>query len=352
MDLSAFPARVVLRWELSVRAALAVSVPLLVGYWRGGGTSGLLAAIVSANIAIAYLGPDLGIFRWSVFAAVGTPIAILIGVSVTGPPHIGSAVYMLLLFTGFGAMMMAGLTSQLAFNPIAITGLISTTLLQGPVTATMVVHVVLGAVWSLALIAVLPRWRGWPRIPVPAGALAPNTALLRRMLRHPRRRDWAFPLLLGVLAVAVVVLAATIGGSSRPYWATIALIAVLGPNRQQTVAEGSHYMAAAFIGVAAALALLALPLPTVVAIVLVVAIGALGALVLLLRPLLAKASITFLVVSLVSLLAGLDSSLVGGERFMATALGVAVGVLAAGAGEFLASRIEDESTSVEGSPTT
>ena len=339
MNFDSLPVRLVFRWELAVRAVLALLAPLIVGYLLGDVKAGLLAAIVAANVSIAYLGPDLGFFRWAVVAAVGSAAAAVLGVFISGTIWL-EVPFLLVLFAALGAMMLGGLTSQLAFSPVAILGLFVVTLFGGPVTVATVVAILAGAAWSLVLVAVLPRWRGWPRIPVDRNTLAPNAVILRRLFTHPSLRDWAFPLLLGVLVVAAVTLAATIGGSSRSYWAAIALIAVLGPSRQETLVEASRFMAAAFIGIGGALVFLYLPLPTAVTLGISILVGALGALVVLARPMLSKAAIAFLVVTMVTLLTEPDAVSIGGERFMLTAIGVTIGILAAALAEYLAASIE------------
>ncbi|MCH9817130.1 MAG: hypothetical protein K0U64_11890 [Actinomycetia bacterium] len=195
MNFDSLPMRLVLRWELAVRAVLALLAPLIAGYLLGDIKAGLLAAIVAANVSIGYLGPDLGFFRWAVVAAVGSATASVLGVFISWMIWL-EVPFLLALFTVLGAMMLGGLTSQLAFSPVAITGLLAVSLVGGPVTATTILAIVAGAAWSLVLVAVLPRWRGWPRIPVDRNTLAPNAAILRRLFRRPSWRDWAFPLLL------------------------------------------------------------------------------------------------------------------------------------------------------------
>ena len=340
MDLSVLPVRQLLRWDLTARVLVALLLPLLLGYLRTGTLSGLLPALVAAAVSMSYLGPDLGIFRWSVFAAVGTTITALVGTALATGDLWGRLLFIFLLMTALGSMLLAGITTQVAFGPIAIIGLITTVLLEIPVTWELVYQVVGGAALGLALIATVPHWSAWPRIPLPPGALQPDTDLLRRMWTRPSLHDWAFPVLLGVLAVAVLVIASVLGQGDRPYWAVLALITVLGPQRQRTLEEGWRTLVAALIGVAAALVLLLLPLTVLAVVLIAFAIGALGALVLLSHSLLSKAALTVMLVVLISLLASDDALAVGQERFIETAIGVAAAILAAGLAEYLSVRME------------
>ena len=73
------PARQVLRWDLAARLILALIVPLVVGALVSGGTAGLLSALGAAMVSISCLGGDMGIIRWSVFSAIGTIVAGVIG---------------------------------------------------------------------------------------------------------------------------------------------------------------------------------------------------------------------------------------------------------------------------------
>ena len=111
--------------------------------------------------------------------------------------------------------------------------------------------------------------------------------------------------------------------------------------------EASRFMAAAFIGIGGALVLLYLPLPIVVTLGITIVIGALGALVVLARPTLSKACIALLVVTMVTLVAQPDALSIGGERFMSTAIGVTIGILAAALAEYLAASIEQRGLEAE-----
>ncbi len=337
-----FPTRLLLRWELGVRVLVALAVPLLVSSLFGGILSGLLTAVVAAAVSTSYAGPDAGSLKWSTFSAFGSVVAAIGGIYFGSSASPVQLVLVFALYTVFGAMLLAGLTTQLAFTPVATLGLVTIVLSSGVLTWQTVLQIVLGAAWGLLLIVVLPRWSGWPRLPLPPGALDPDTRLLRRMVRRPRLTDWGFPLLLGALAAAVLLVAALLDDNSRPYWAVLGLVAVLGPARRQTVDAGGQVVAATVVGVLIGILLLQAPLPGEALAAVCMFCGAGGVLVLLTNPVVSRVLLTVLIVGMVALLTGADPGDVGGQRLIETVVGAAAGLLAAGAAEYLAIRLEEE----------
>jgi hypothetical protein len=342
MDLSVFPRREVLRWELFVRTILALSVPLLIGYALNGDLSGILAALIAGLASISYLGPDAGLFGWAVFAAVGTAASALLGFLVSGASGPVQLIVVFALFTGLGAAMLAGLLSQLAFTPLAMIGLLIIVLAEGSLTVEIAAQVCAGAGWALLLIAVLPRWSGWPRLPLPIEALRPDLALLRRMIRRPRWAEWGFPLLLGALATAVLVAADILNDGTRPYWAVLGLIGALGPVAANTRRASWQTVVGTVVGVVGALLLLALPLSQGQALAISSALGFLGVLVLLSHGVLSKAALTVLVLVMIAILTGDDPADVAGLRLIDYLIGAAVAMAAAGVAEYLAQRLEED----------
>lgn len=341
MDLSALPVKLVMRWELASRLLASLVVPLLVGFLLNGDASGMLPAVIAALVSTSYLGPDVGIFRWAVFSTVGVTVATIIGAALAGTGVWSlQLLFVFLVFTALGTMLLAGITTQAAFLPIATVGIIMTVLYSSPVTMGLVISTILGASWGLLLIATMPRWSGWPRLPLPPGGLKPDTDLLKRLWTSPSWRDWSFPLLLGALAALVLVIADLLGQGERPYWAVLALVTILGPQRQKTLDDGLQTLIAALIGVTVGIGLLRLPLPLPTVLAIGVALGALGALVIISHPLWSKTLMSVLIVVIFTVVAGDDPSDIGHERFIEIAIGATTAILAAGLAEYLALRME------------
>lgn len=342
MDLTPFPRRQVLRWELFVRVILALLIPLLIGVIANGDLVGLLAGVIAALIAISYLGPDAGLFGWSVLAAAGTALAAMGGLLIGAAHPALQLAVIFALFTALGAAMLAGLISQLAVTPVAFIGLITIVLGDGNLTPGAALLICGGAVWSLFLIAVLPRWSGWPRLPLPSQALQPDVQLLRRMVRRPQLRLWGFPLLLGALATGVLLLAWIFDDGARPYWAVLGLVGALGPVATKTRRDGWQTVGGTVLGVFAALFLFELPLADGAALTIGLLLGFLGVLVMLTHGLWSKALLTVLVVVLIAVLTSDAPGAVAGLRLVDYLLGATAALLAAGLAEYLAQRLEED----------
>jgi hypothetical protein len=342
MDLSAFPMSVLLRWELLARASLALFVPLGVGFAVSGDLSGIVAALVAAMVSLSCLGPDVRSLPWSGLAAVGTAAATLIGIAMGGA-NLGLQFLLVFgLFALLGVAMLAGMISQLAVTPIAFLGMIAMVLAGGQLSVAVTVQVCAGAAWAFVLIVVLPRWSRWPRLPVPAAALLPDTELIWGMVTRPSIRRWGFPLLLGVLASAVLYGASILNDGSRPYWAVLGLIGALGPAASKTREAGWQTVVGTALGVVVALLLFQLPFADGALLVVSLALGLVGVLVLLTNGLLSKALLTVLVIVLVAILTGDDPGDVAGLRLLDYVIGAGIAMLAAGLAEYLAHRLEED----------
>ncbi|MEZ5117843.1 MAG: hypothetical protein R2737_16400 [Candidatus Nanopelagicales bacterium] len=203
MDLSALPLVAVLRWDLAVRALLAVLLPALIGLavpWLT--HAAVLAAVVAALVSLSSLGPDLGQPRWTALAVVATPVAVTLGAWLA-PTAGGGVLLVLLLFVVQGALTQAGLVGQLAWFPVSSAGLVAAALSPGRASLLAVAAAAAaGAAWAGLLVLLVPRVVRVPRLALPEGALAVDTPRLRRMVMRPHWRDWTFPLLLGGLSRA------------------------------------------------------------------------------------------------------------------------------------------------------
>jgi uncharacterized membrane protein YccC len=342
MDLSAFPRRVLLRWELVLRVALALLVPLGVGFALNGDLSWVLASLVAALVSLSCLGPDVRSMTWSAIAAVGSVATMVLGLLLSDQPLPLQFLLIFLLFAGLGAGMLAGLISQLAFTPIAFLGMIAMVLAGDDVDGAVILLVAGGAAWALLLIAVVPLWQGWPRLPIPAEKLRPDTDLLHRMVTAPRWQQWGFPVLLGALAALVLYAADFLNDGTRPYWAVLGLVGALGPTASKTRDDSKQTVIGTAIGVVSALLLFQLPLADGALLLAAVGLGLIGVLITLTNGMLSKAMTTVLVIVLIAVLTGDDPGDVAGLRLVDYLVGAAIAMLAAGLAEFLAQRLEED----------
>ncbi len=343
MDLSQLPRRALLRWDPALRVTLAIGVPLVVGAARTGTSAGFLPAVVAVLVTLSNLGPDMGDQRrWSVFAAVLTPVGAIGGVlaaQASLPLRLG---YVFVLYAILGVFLLAGLLTQLAMAPVAAAGLYATVLAaDAQLTWSGVLIILVAAAWGYLLIpavAVIP----FPRLPLPDGALAPRTTILRRMFTRPTWHDWGYPLLLGALSALVLLAAAAMTDNASSYWAVTALVSVLAPAAAHTRDVGWQTVLASVGGVLLIFLLADLGWPDAVLMTISLVLGSLGVLVLLTHGTASKLLTTQLIVILVALAAGTDPADLAGLRLWHYALGIAVALVCAGAAEFLAQRLEED----------
>jgi hypothetical protein len=344
MDLSAFPTRELLRWTLAVRVGLAVLVPIAWQYWRTGEVVGaaMVAALVAALVSLASLGPEMTDPRWIAVAGIGTPVAVLMGV-VLGPSPTGGVLWVFLLYVCHGAMVQAGLVSQMAWFPVSTAGLCASVLSTGAVPAGQyVVPAVLGSAWSVLLIIVVPSVIRAPRLRLPAGALHVDSELLRRMVRAPSLRDWLYPALLGGLATLVLVVADAATGGFRPFWAVFALSGVLAPTAAATRRSSWETVASTTAGVMLAGVLLWSGLPALVLLSLTLLLALVGAALMLRNGVASKLLLTPLPVMIAAASLGPDKGLALGMRLAEYLLGAGVGFAAGFAAEWLSKRLEKD----------
>lgn len=341
MDLSVLPTRQLLRWDLAVRVALAVLVPLGVQVWRTGGVegAGMAAALIGALVSFACLGPELARARWIAVAAIGTPVAAL-GGTVLGTSATGGVVWVFLIYVAQGALTQAGLVSQLAWFPVATAGLAAAVLATGETpTAEVALAAFAGSAWAVVLIAVVPAVVRAPRLPIPPAALAVDTAQLRRMVTRPTPRDWAFPLLLGALATGLLLVVDELTGGFKPYWAVFALVGVLAPTAAATRRSTWEVVGSTLIGILLAGGLLASGLAPGLILGVTVLLGLVGAVLMLRNGLVSKVLLTPLPALLAAASLGLNGGLALGMRLLEYLLGAGVGLIAALAGEWLSTRL-------------
>jgi hypothetical protein len=344
VDLSALPTRALLRWELAVRLLLAVAVPVAVEQWRTGSVTGtsIAAALVAALVALACLGPEARRVPWLAMAAVGTPLAVLAG-ALVGPSRTGGTLLVFVLYLMLGAMTRAGLVSQLAWSPVATAGLLASVLVTDSADIpALAAAVVMGAAWSVLLIVVVPLVVRAPRLPVPPEALDVDTDMLRRMVRHPAGADWVYPLLLGGLAAAMLVVVDVLTGGFKPYWAVFALVGVLSPTTAATRKSSVQTVGSTLAGILLAAALLSLGLSELTIAVVAMVLGLVGALLLLRSGTFSKVLMTPLPVIMAAAALGPEGSLALSLRLVEYLLGAGVGFAAAVGGEWLSRRLSKD----------
>lgn len=342
MDLSTLPTRLLLRWDLAIRIGLSVLVPVGVQLWRTGSVTGptIVAALVAVLVSMSSLGPEASRPQWIAVAAVGTPVAIVVG-TVAGPSAAGGAVWVFLLYLAQGALTEAGLVSQLAWYPVATAGMAASVLSTG-VTAPGEIAVIAmaGSLWSVLLMVVVPRLVRAPRVPVPAVALTVDMARLRRMARHPALSDWVYPLMLGSLASALLLVVDALTGGFRPYWAVFALVGVLAPTSAAARRSTWETVGSTLAGILLAAWLMSLGLSTPVLFTVTMGLALVGAVLLLRNGLVSKLLLTPLAVIMAAASLGPESGLALSMRLAEYLLGAGVGFMAAFGGEWLTQHLE------------
>ena len=332
VDLSAFPTRALLRWDLAVRLFLSLAIPLGVGVALGDvGQVSIAATMAAALVSFGTLGPDMSSRPWQAVTALGVPLAIVLGVASSRLAS-GGVVMVFLLFTAFGAFARAGFVAQLSWFPVATAGMLAA-LLIGPEASLgqVAVGAALGAVLAVVLSIVVPLLLRPPTLTLPAQALQVDTDRLRRMVRHPSWHDWAFPLVLGVVSAALLVVFDVLTGGFKPYWAVLAFVSVLAPTAAETRRSAWETITSTVAGVALAALVLALDLRPSATAVTIAVLGTVGALLLLRQGFASKALITPLPVVLATATPGTDAAFALpvrlGEYVVGAALGVVVVVL-------------------------
>ncbi len=352
VDLSAFPTRQLLRWNLVVRMGLAVIAPLAVQYVLTGNLTGtgVIAALVAGFVSFGDLGPDVDQPRWTAVTVVATPMAVVAG-AVLGPSPTGGLLIVFLLYLVHGALTEAGLVSQVAWFPVSALGLIAAVLSTG--TGDVVdtaLAAAAGSAWAAILLVVTPRFLHDSRLPIPPAALKVDTDRLRRMVRSPAWVDWHYPLLLGALATVVLVVADAVTGGFRPYWAVFALVGVLGPSPAAARQSGWETVASTLAGIALAAVMLSVGLDTTSVMVVAVLLLLIGTVLLLRHMILAKILMTPLPVILAAAALGANGSLALGLRLVEYVFGAGIGLVAAIGGGWLAARLSTEQADSDSQP--
>ncbi len=352
VDLSAFPTRQLLRWNLVVRLGLAVIAPLTVQYVLTGNLTGtfVIAALVAVFVSFGDLGPDVDQPRWTAVTAVAAPIAVVAG-AVLGPSPTGGLLIVFLLYLVHGALTEAGLISQFAWFPVSSLGLIASVLSTGAADiAGVALAAAAGSAWAAILVVVTPRFVHDSRLPIPPTALKVDTDRLRRMVRSPAWVDWHYPLLLGTLATVVLVVADAVTGGFKPFWAVFALVGVLGPSVAAARRSSWETVASTLAGIALAALLLSVGLDTTSVMAVAGILLLIGAVLLLRRTILAKILMTPLPVILAAAALGPNGSLALGLRLVEYLLGAGIGLVAAIGGGWLAARLSTEQAHGDSQP--
>lgn len=341
MDLSALPAAALLRWDLAVRLGLSLLVPMLVALGLAGSVSGsvLVVVLAAALVSFASLGPDLSDARWLTVAAVGVPVAVLLGAWSARLPS-GGVLTVFVLFTAHGVMVRAGLLAQVAWFPVATAGLLAAMFASpdADLVATGLAALA-GSGWAVLLLVAVPRVVRTPRLDLPAGAVEVDTALLQRMVRHPAWVDWLFPLMLGAVSALLLVSVNLLTGGFKPYWATLALVGVLAPTAADTRRSARETVLATLAGVVLAGLLLALPLSAAGTVSLLALLALIGALVLLRNGGVSKALLTPLPVVAAALALDADQALALGLRVVEYLVGAAAGIAVVVAADRISRRL-------------
>jgi hypothetical protein len=332
VDLSAFPPRALLRWDLAVRLLLAFAIPLGLGIAVGDlGEVTLGATMTAVLVSFGNLGSDLSMRPWLVVTTVGVPLAIVLGVTTSRLPT-GGVLVVFLLFTAFGAFARAGFVAQLSWFPVAAAGMLAA-LLIGPDASlgAVTAGAVAGAALALGLSFLVPPLLRPPSLTLPEQAMQVDTERLRRMVRHPSWHDWAFPLLLGVASAALLVVFDVVTGGFKPYWSVLAFVSVLAPTAAETRRSAAETIGSTAVGVVLAGVVLALDLSPSATVIAIALLGIAGALLLLRQGFASKALITPLPVVLAAAAPGTEAAIALpvrlGEYAAGALLGVAVVVL-------------------------
>ena len=292
MDLSAFPTRALLRWDLAVRLFLSLAIPLGVGVALGdAGQVSIAATMAAALVSFGTLGPDMSSRPWQAVTALGVPLAIVLGAASSRLAS-GGVVMVFLLFTALGRSR-EGLRRRL----LLVSGCHGrdaggTSIGPGASLGQVAVGAALGAVLAVVLSIVVPLLLRPPTLTLPAQALQVDTDRLRRMVRHPSWHDWAFPLVLGVVSAALLVVFDVLTGGFKPYWAVLAFVSVLAPTAAETRRSAWETITSTVAGVALAALVLALDLRPSATAVTIAVLGTVGALLLLRHGFASKALIT------------------------------------------------------------
>ena len=348
MDTSAFPTRAVLRWDLAVRLLLALVLPLAVGALTGGLTTTVLTATMAAALtSFGSLGPDVSLRRWDVVAAVGVPVAILLGASSARLPS-GGLLAVFLLFAAHGAFTRAGMLSQIAWFPVATAGMLAAVLIEPDTSlGSVAIGAAAGGLLGFLLMFVVPLVVRPPRLAVPAEALAVDTERLRRMVTSPSWVDWAFPLLLGAMSAGLLLLFNVLTDGFKPYWSVLAFVSVLAPTAAETRRSAVETVGATMVGVLLAAVVLVVDVPLGAKLGVIALLGVVGALLIIRQGFAAKALTTPLAVVVAALALGGDGLVALpirlGEYLVGAALGVTVMVVTERLGRRLsADTAEDE----------
>ncbi len=341
MDLSAFPVAALWRWDLATRLLLAVVGPLVLlpVLPDGGRVVALTAALSAALVSLSSLGPDLSTRGWVLVAAVGVPVAVVLGATSVGLPA-GGTLVVFVLFTIHGAMVRTALLAQLAWFPVAAGGLLAALLFDEPTDlGEVALGALLGSAWAVALVRLVPMVVRAPRLPIPVEALAVDTERLRRMVRRPSWRDWLAPLALGAMSAALLLVTTVLTGGFKPYWAVLAFVSVLAPSAAKTRESTVETVVASVIGVALAAGVIALGLPQVVAIGVIVAMAVAGGALLLRNGTLSKALMTPLPVVVAAAALDANQVLALQLRLAEYVVGAGLGLVVVVGGEYLSRRL-------------
>jgi hypothetical protein len=344
VDLSAFPPAALLRWDLAARLLLAVTLPVALSLAVTGeaGVAAPTAAMSAALVSLSSLGPDLSSRTWSLVAAVGVPVAIVLGAVSTGLAATGSLL-VFGLFTVHGAMIRVGLLAQLAWFPVGAAGMLASLLFGDSVDISDVAAgAVGGAVLALLLMWLVPKVIRAPRLAIPSEALHVDTDRLRRMVTAPRWRDWVLPLALGGLSAALLIVTNVLTGGFKPYWAVLAYVSVLAPSSAQTRRSAVETALSAVVGVLLAGVVLGAGMSLGAMVAVIVGMGVVGAVLTLRNGLLSKALLTPLPVVIAAAALDVNDSLVLPLRLAEYVVGAGLGLLTVAGAEFLGRHLSDE----------
>ena len=340
VDLSAFPTRALLRWDLALRLLLSATVPVAVQYAVTGDVLGpaIITTLVAALTSMSNLGPDVAQGRWVALALIGAPIAMSVGV-LAGNGWAGGLLFVFVIYTIHGICLEAGLLATLAWFPISALGLVATVLSSDlPDAVSTGFAAAGGSAWAgllMLLTAKIPQ----PSLPIPREVLTPEVARFQRLITHPTLADWFFPFLLGSLAVIVLVVTNYVTSGFKPYWAVFALVAVLGPAASKSKRDSWEVVLSALAGVLLSFVLLSIGMPPGAILATVIVFAVIGGLVIVKYSLLSKTLITPFSVIIAAAALGESAELALGWRVGEYAIGAGVGLAAAIAAEAIRSRI-------------
>jgi uncharacterized membrane protein YccC len=221
--------------------AVGIGVPIALGLAIAGPLFALTAGVGALNALWA----DPRRRAITRFAAIGAAIALLLAASGVAAqlrpwPHAAEALAVVLaFFAGFVPATFRYVSVVAKLVPLVVVALSSLALPHGNLLAGFLA----GSVFATVLAVAVAAWRG-------VAPYADPVQEIRRMWEG-ERNDVAYALAYaGAVALALVL--AHVAGEPRPFWAALAALFVMHPDRTQATKQIGQRIAGTFVGVAVA----------------------------------------------------------------------------------------------------